>query len=179
MTTQQGKSWLLQKMRDTVNPPSQGDILRARSRQRGTSTLGRMYFYLYDAKGKEVLPYWDKFPLVIPIEQYSDGFLGLNLHYISPGARMALLSGLKQFVTGSKNDERTRIQLSYPLLKATHRAYAGLACVKRYLYPHIRSRFIEILPHEWEIASQVPVQNFKSLTQPITAPEVWAESAGK
>lgn len=179
MAIQQGKTWLLQKMKDTVNPPSQTDILRARSRQRVTSALGRMYFYLYDAKGKETLPYWDRFPLVIPIEQYVDGFLGLNLHYISPGARLALLSGLKQFVTGSRNDERTRIRLTYPLLIATKQALQGLPCLKRYLYPHIRSRFVEIFPHEWEIAATVPVQNFRSLTQPITAPQVWAESAGK
>ena len=38
--------------------------------------VGKMYFYSYDPKLKDVLPYYDRFPLVIPIENYSDGFLG-------------------------------------------------------------------------------------------------------
>ena len=42
---------------------------------------GKMYFYFYDPKYKAVLPIYDRFPLVIPIEPYPDGFLGLNLHY--------------------------------------------------------------------------------------------------
>ena len=57
-------------------------LLQDKERLRNTTFIGRMYFYYYDPKLKDMLPYYDRFPLVIPIEQHSDGILGLNLHYI-------------------------------------------------------------------------------------------------
>ena len=46
--------------------------------------LGHMYMYEYDAKLKDKLPYFDRFPVVIIIERYETGFLGINFHYIPP-----------------------------------------------------------------------------------------------
>ena len=38
------------------------------------SVLGKMYFYSYNPKWKNELPWYDTFPLVFPIEKYSDDF---------------------------------------------------------------------------------------------------------
>ena len=38
--------------------------------------------FFYDAKTQDKLPYWDYFPLCIPIKKYKNGFMGLNLHYL-------------------------------------------------------------------------------------------------
>jgi len=38
--------------------------------------------FIYDAKYGEILPVWDRTPLVIIIQDLKDGFIGLNLHYI-------------------------------------------------------------------------------------------------
>ena len=46
-------------------------------------SAGRMSMFIYDPKLKDKLPYYDTFPLVLPIETYSNGFLGINLHYLS------------------------------------------------------------------------------------------------
>ena len=46
--------------------------------------IGNMYMFRYEPKLKESLPYYDRFPIVFPIEPYSDGFLGLNFHYLYP-----------------------------------------------------------------------------------------------
>ena len=62
----------------------------------GSPTIGEMYMFSYDPKYKDVLPYYDMYPLVIPIEMYADGFLGLNLHYLPPLARARLLDSLKK-----------------------------------------------------------------------------------
>ena len=43
-------------------------------RARGTTMIGKMYFYFYDPKTKDKMKYYDRFPLVIPIENYKDGF---------------------------------------------------------------------------------------------------------
>jgi hypothetical protein len=55
---------------------------------------GGLYLYVYDAKYKDILPIWDKFPLTIVLEKYNEGFLGLNLHYLDTNIRLGLLGQL-------------------------------------------------------------------------------------
>ena len=57
----------------------------------GRMSLGRMYFFVYNPKHKATLPYYDMFPLVLPVERYSNGFLGINFHYLAPKDRAFLL----------------------------------------------------------------------------------------
>lgn len=171
-----GKTWLLQKIKQ-LNPTAKDrmDLIRNREAQRTRTMLGRMYFFFYNPKLKETLPYWDRFPLVIPLQRYHDGFLGLNLHYIPPKDRLILLKQLSRFATGALDDERTRLRLSYPLLKGMHQAYRATPCIKRYLAPHILSRFIEIPTGEWDIAAALPLQRFTSRS-PVSSQEVWDDS---
>lgn len=171
-----GRSWLLQKVAKlTPSAKNRIELLRDREAQRTRTMIGRFYFFFYSPKGHETLPYWDRFPLVIPIMRYHDGFLGLNLHYIPPKDRLILLTQLKRFATGPLTDERTRLRLSYPLLKAAHAAYRATPCIKRYLGGFVRSRFIEIPTTEWDIAAALPLQSFTGQTS-IHKEEVWAES---
>ena len=53
--------------------------------------VGEMYMFMYDAKHKDTLPYYDRFPLIFMLERYNNGFLGLNLHYLHPRLRVGLL----------------------------------------------------------------------------------------
>ena len=73
---------------------------------------GEMYLFMYDPKHKDTLPYYDRFPLVIPIESYPDGFLGLNLHYIHPKQRLILLDKLSETATNDKFDSKTKLTRS-------------------------------------------------------------------
>ena len=41
--------------------------------------FGRLNMFIYDPKLKKKLPYYDTFPLVLPLENYNDGFLGIKL----------------------------------------------------------------------------------------------------
>jgi hypothetical protein len=172
-----GRAWLLQKIR-SLNPGAKDrmEIIRQREQQRNRTIIGRFYFFAYAAKWHETLPYWDRFPMVIPLQRYNDGFLGLNLHYIYPKDRLILLTQLKRFASGPLTDEGTRLRLTYPLLKALHQAYRATPCIKRYLAGHVRSRFIEIPTIEWEVAATVPVQSFTSEARRITKEEVWKDS---
>ena len=61
--------------------------------------MGKMYLFNYDPKHKQTLPYYDTYPLTIPIERYNDGFLGLNLHYLPPKIRLTLLERLLELTT--------------------------------------------------------------------------------
>jgi hypothetical protein len=98
--------------------------------------------------------------LVIPIEKYRDGFLGLNLHYIHPKQRVILLDKLSVTASNREYNEKTKLRLNYQFLATASRAFEATPCIKRYLYSHIDSRFLEITANEWDIACLLPVESF-------------------
>ena len=110
------------------------------SRQESTvanALLGRMYFYSYNPKHKATLPYYDTFPLVFPIEKYSDGFLGLNFHYLAPKHRAILMDQLKAFANNKAYDETTRLRLTYNMLKGFTKIKRARPTVHRLSLIHI------------------------------------------
>ena len=171
--TNQAREWLRSKVQ-TLKPSRQA-LLADRQRLKNNAIIGRMYFYFYDPKTKDKLPYYDRFPLVLPIEQYNDGFLGLNLHYIHPKQRMILLDKLSEYANNNKFDRTTKLRLSYDLLSKASKTYEVNACIKRYLFNHVESRFLEITADEWDIAALLPVSLFVG----ATANKVYAESRKK
>jgi hypothetical protein len=130
-------------------------------RARDGIVVGKMFFFFYDPKTKDKLPVYDKFPLVFPLERYGDGFLGLNLHYLSQGERSLLLNRLLEYKNNSRMDERTRLRLTYDLISSTKKlANLSRPCIKRYLFSQVRSKFIEVTSNEWQQAINLPVQFF-------------------
>ena len=158
-TQNQLKDWFVQRARTAAG--YRRNIVKNDERSRDNTVIGRMYFFWYDPKHKKTLPIYDKFPMVFPIERYTDGFLGLNLHYLNYGQRMYLLGMLSQFANNKKLTPTTRLKLSYDLLSSS-RSLNNLSrpCIKRYLFSHCQSRFIEITPDEWDKAAELPVEYF-------------------
>lgn len=174
--TDKARAWLRSKAKTlTVSPNT---LMKDNTRQvntRGRTLIGRMFFYYYDPKTKDTLPYYDRFPLVLPIELYRDGFLGLNLHYIPPKQRIILLDKLSEFASNTKFDERTKLRMSYQTLKAAASAFEATPCIKRYLFSHVESRFLEIYANEWDIAALLPVEQFEK----ASTSKVWSDSRKK
>jgi hypothetical protein len=137
------------------------NIMKTTEKMRDFPMTGKMYFFWYDPKYKAVLPIYDRFPLVLPIDFYMDGFLGLNLHYLKPIERETLLDRLLSYRNNNYMDESTKLRLSYELLSRTRRI-SNLArpCIKRYLYSHVQSSFVQVPADEWELAVNLPVQFF-------------------
>ena len=127
----------------------------------GRPSAGRMSMFFYDPKTKGRLPYYDTFPLVLPIEPAPKGFIGLNFHYLPYGARFAFLQQLQSKATNSKFDKSTRIQASYSSLKSNK--YTKVA-IKRYLYSQVRSSFLRIDVDEMALAAYLPVAQFQGKT---------------
>lgn len=151
--------WMTEKARSAAS--MRDNLFRMQSQQRAYTSVGRMYFFKYDPKTKDKLPIYDAYPLVFPMEEYHDGFLGMNIHYLDVGQRMNLLDRLKEYATSKKYTQRTRLQISYDLLSSTKSASAILGeTTKRYLYSHVRSRFIEIPATEWDKAAQLSLHMF-------------------
>lgn len=171
--TTQARQWLRSKVAELKPTPQK--LMQDKERMTNSNFIGHMYFFFYDPKTKDTLPYYDRFPLVIPIQKYKDGFLGLNLHYIHPKHRIILLDKLSQFASNQNYDMQTRLKLSYQTLSAFSRAYEATPCIKRYLVSHVESRFVEIFADEWDIAALLPVEQFEK----ASANKVWSDSRKK
>lgn len=123
------------------------------------NNIGQMFIFWYDAKLKKQLPYWDRLPLIFPIELYSDGFLGINLHYLPLSYRARLMDALYNTMTGK--NERQRLLISYGILKSAAKYRYFKPCVKKYLSDHVNSKFMKIEPNEWDMALFLPLERFQ------------------
>lgn len=148
------------------------DLMKDTDYMTRTLEMGNMYMFRYDPKHKKTLPYYDTYPLIIPLERYKDGFLGLNLHYLPPKLRLALFEKLLTLATNKRMNKSTKIRATYNLLNASSRYKLMKPTIKRYLNKHIRSMFIKIDPSDWKIAIFLPHEGF--VKQSKTA--VWKDS---
>lgn len=134
--------------------------------------IGRMVMFFYDPKMANELPYYDRFPLVIPLEIYPDGFLGINLHYLPPMRRAQLLDSIMNIYDNQFLDERKKLYMSYGILSSYTRSRLYVPCIKRYLYSHARSKFYMIDPKDWQMAVLLPTERFEKASKT----RVFAES---
>lgn len=133
---------------------------------------GFMYTYIYDAKWKDKLPYWDAFPLILLVGPAPQGFYGLNLHYLPPKARALFFDELLAISGNTSYTERTRIGLSYQLLKSGSQYKLFRPAFKRYLFSHVQSDIALIPATEWQAALFLPTADF----QKATNTKVWSDS---
>ena len=159
--------WYKDKIKEFGQP---GALDLIRDGKRDTKPFyGKLNMFFYDPKHKKKLPYYDTFPLVLPIEKYPDGFLGINMHYLPIPLRIRLLDGLVDFSNNTKFDESTRLIVDYSKLKNINLIKPTL---HRYLAGYTKSQFRRIDANEFTIATLLPVQRFKKASD--TA--VWKES---
>ena len=159
--------WYKDKIREFGTP---GAMNLIRDGKRNNKPFyGKLNMFFYDPKWKKKLPYYDTFPLVLPIERYPDGFLGINLHYLPIPLRIRLLDRLVDFSNNTKFDESTRLVVDYKKLKNIKYVKPTL---HRYLAGHTKSQFRRIDADEFTIATLLPVQRFKKGTDR----EVWKDS---
>jgi hypothetical protein len=148
-------------------------ILRdSTERLKNRTTIGRMYFFLYDAKHKDTLPYYDKFPLIFPVDRTPDGFTGLNFHYLPLQLRAQLMDALYDITNNNRYDETTKLKMSYNVLKGAEKFRLFKPTFKRYLTSQVRSRFVQIEPAEWDIALWLQTEMFIGASKT----KVWADS---
>jgi hypothetical protein len=164
--------WLMAKIADVRGVRVAKGISNEKVRQVNKFILGGLYCFYYNPKGKMDLPYYDQFPMVLALERYNDGFLGLNFHYLPIKYRVVFLDKLMNFAMMGDAGEIMRMRVTYDILTASKRLKLFKPCIKRYLSSHIQSKLLTIQPNEWDIAALLPLQQFKG----ATAPEVWQDS---
>jgi hypothetical protein len=148
------------ELRSRFSEVDTADEFYKTAKKSGTGTIlpGAMASYFYDPKTKEKMKYYDRFPLILCVKMYGNGFLGLNFHYLPPLLRAKLMDAIDRS-------------------KSVH--YEGLSrikelkpTVKRYLYKHITSRVVIVDEDEKEIALFLPTERFKKENKLV----VWGDS---
>mgnify|MGYP001205517015 CR=1 FL=1 len=152
----QSVKWFRNKIKEFGTPKS-ADLLRDGKRT-SVPTFGILNMFVYSPKLKDKLPYYDTFPLVLPIERYKDGFLGINLHYLSIPMRIRLLDRLTDFANNDRFDKSTELLVDYSRLKNIDLIKP---CLKRYLAGYVKSKFRKVEADEFIVATLLPVQRFK------------------
>ena len=140
----------------------------------GNPTIGQLYLFQYSAKWADILPYWDMWPLIFPFDYAKDGFYGINLHYLSPNARAALMIRLIKAQGGGGNmNENFKLKLNYSIITSFKPA---IPCIKRYLFSHVQGKGLYgIGGEDWSYAAALPLQKFQKESEKY----VWQQSALK
>ena len=159
--------WYREKIKEFGKPGAM-DLIRDGKRN-NRPFYGRLNMFFYDPKYKKTLPYYDTFPLVLPLERYDDGFLGINLHYLPMTLRIRLLDRLVDYSNNTKFDESTRLAVDYSKLKNLNLIKPTL---KRYLAGRVKTQFRRVDADEFTVAALLPVQRFKK----ASAAEVYKDS---
>lgn len=166
-------AWLREKIDEIKRPDRIPPSINAEKSRRTTAfRVGMMYCFFYDPKTKDELPYYDKFPMVLVLEKYNDGFLALNLHYLPVKFRIAFLTKLMKFAQLTPEDDINRMRISYDILNSAKKYAEFRPMLKRYLFSHTRSKLLKIEPNEWDIATMLPLQQFRG----ARATTVWKDS---
>lgn len=162
-TSEELSDWLEQKALSTNPVVARKTIVSVTDDERSKSTamIGRLYFFKYDPKWKSKLIQYDRFPMCFPFKRTPDGFLGLNLHYLTVSERSSLIDSLMRFSNNDRMDESTKIEMNYDILQSTYGLKSlSQPCIHRYIFNHCKSRFIEIYSYEYDKAIQLPVEDW-------------------
>jgi len=162
--------------------PSQREIIRdPRHKTKSFAISGAMMLFLYNPMNKATLPYYDRFPLVIPIKAgksgtertssgASDTFLALNLHYLDYYDRSRLLDMIQ--VLGSPKSIRLN-RISYDILAQIRKYRAFRACVRTYRMDRILTNLAIIPRSSWDTAVFLPIEEFRIMRNKQA---IWKES---
>ena len=154
------RDWFREKAREVKNINTTKLVNANRDYQTSRILPGYMYMFAYDAKHKDTLPYYDRFPLIFPFAVDSEGFLGMNLHYLPHLLRARLMDALYNLASDARFNDKTRLKMSYNILNGSSKYKYFKPCVKRYLFSQMQTRFLIIPSNEWDIALFLPLERF-------------------
>ena len=128
-----------------------------------SENFGTLNMFIYDPKHKNKLPFYDTFPLVLPIGGAAGGFLGLNFHYLPIPARIRLLDRIVEPESRAVNVivQRGEVQGIITDYSELRKIPMAKAIVKHYLTGHVKSDFRAIGMDELVVAALLPVQRFR------------------
>lgn len=147
--TKDSIEWFRKTIRKRSNIGSFEAATAGLPRSRVRLEPGRLLTFTYNPKTKKTLPFYDVYPLILVMQIERKFIYGLNLHYLPPRLREDMLKDLKV----ERNNFRRISEI------ASRLPYSKFA-LKRYI-PNRMKNTINIPKTEWEIAVQLPYEQFK------------------
>ena len=138
---------------------------------------GKLYLYAYDAKNKDTLPVWDKFPLILCLgsKVAKNGnllFYGLNLHYVPPRVRQEFLEIMLVYQSTKRLTDKTKLNVDWQKAKSFQYAQK---MIKAYLPVQMKSPASEVDPSEWINVIYMPLQSFVQNGSRSSQKKVWGK----
>ena len=166
--TEKSATWYRTQVNKIASNKTAGQLFREGKLQ-GRPSVGRLNLFGYNPKFRKTLPYYDVFPLVLPLEPIKGGFMGMNFHYLPPLLRFRLLERMQARASDRRFDSNTKFEVNYDDVKSIK---IVKPTIKKYLYAYCQTGFLRINADDAAVAIYLPVQRFKK------APEatVYADS---
>ena len=142
-------TWYRGKVKSLMDNVTKNKLMRGKLF--ATPQPNGLNFFRYNPKLASILPYYDVFPLVLPIQSAKGGFLGINFHYLPIPLRMKLFETL----------EKRDFQGDYRALKNVREIKPT---IKHYLRSQMASKFLRLDEEEFAPAIFLPVQDFRKAT---------------
>ena len=139
-------TWYRGKVKSLMDNVTKNKLMRGKLF--ATPQPNGLNFFRYNPKLASILPYYDVFPLVLPIQSAKGGFLGINFHYLPIPLRMKLFETL----------EKRDFQGDYRALKNVREIKPT---IKHYLRSQMASKFLRLDEEEFAPAIFLPVQDFR------------------
>ena len=156
--------WFKTKAIYTSGQQARNIIFSDNERSWDKALVGKLYVFKYDAKTKDKLDMWDKYPLCMVLERTKGGFLGLNLHYLPKRNRMSFLNTFDKYARENSVEDGVTTGKGFSNWEILSDTFNDIGsgslpkqCLKRYLNTYVRSKFVEIYPDEFDKAIQLPI----------------------
>ncbi len=166
---ERSSDWFKQKIKELspIAPIDRMSLMAQTKTTMQTNKLlpGVMSFFAYDPKHKDVLPYYDKFPLSFVMSIDRTGFTGLNFHYLTIPMRIRLYDAMYTIARQSVNKTTQQVLvLNWKLLSNFSKFPGAAPAVKKYLFSHVQSRFIKVPLEDWKTAILLENAEFKKMS---------------
>lgn len=164
--TMKSLEWFRKYVPRSYNKVRTARIFRDRKLWADHIRVGNLYTFTYDALNKETLPVWDAQPLVFFFDEFvSKGgnkcLLGINLHFLSPAARLIAFKSLLKTKNEKRFRKSTRLKISWDILKSLSGSKYFEHSVRMYRVDHIESKFVKIPPSSWELILFLPIARWR------------------
>ena len=176
--------WYQEKIKEFGQPTAKQ--LLAEGKLRGRPFVGKLNMFIYRPKLFKKLPYYDIFPLVLPLEFYTDGFLGINFHYLEIPIRVKLLDELTRRYLNQPSAEflaRSAAERQGVKINITYDRIRNVKLIRptlhKYLKGHVKSGFREVDAPDFVAATVLPVQQFRAYQKSVSPEDVYRDSRQK
>ena len=129
---------------------------------------GHLYFFRYQAENRRPGDYYDALPFVLVTNILSNGFAGINFHYLPYRQRAIFMDALVQTqIVNSLNSLQSKIDVTPHELKNIDKYQLYRGCYRSYRVSRMQSPLLQIGKTQWATALFLPVELFRGASNTV------------